>query len=203
MMSNNDNGELKSLLLTDESQAKKVRNMIIAASVAIPLVVVLLFMVKLEGITFFSFLPSVYAVINAMTALVLIAAYIAVKKNNNRLLHRKLIRFALLLSLLFLLLYVLYHMTNEATYYGDVDRSGSLDILERNKVGSTINFYYFILASHVLLSILVVPLVLFTYLFAWQGNFERHKKWNRFAFPIWLYVAISGVIVYLLISPYY
>ncbi|MFM7667772.1 MAG: DUF420 domain-containing protein, partial [Bacteroidota bacterium] len=63
--------------------------------------------------------------------------------------------------------------------------------------------YYFILISHILLSITVIPVVLFTYLFAWEGKFEKHKKWTRFAFPIWLYVAVTGVVVYVMISPYY
>jgi len=188
--------------LLDETKSKKVRLIIIAASIAIPVVVVLLFMIKIDGFNL-SFLPGIYATINAVTALVLIAAYVSIKKNKNRVLHRQLVRFALLLSLMFLLLYVLYHMTSESTVYGDLNGDKQLDILERNKVGSTMYPYYFLLASHILLSVLVVPLVLFTYLFAWQGNFERHKKWNRFAFPIWLYVAVSGVIVYLMISPYY
>lgn len=197
MTSNNE-----SIPVISGDQSKKIRTLIILASIAIPLVVVLLFMIKIDGINL-SFLPGIYATINALTALILIAAYVSIKKNNNRVLHRKLVRVALLLSLMFLLLYVLYHMTSESTVYGDLNGDKQLDILERGKVGSTMYPYYFLLASHIILSIMVVPLVLFTYLFAWQGNFERHKKWNRFAFPIWLYVAISGVIVYLMISPYY
>jgi len=101
--------------------------------------------------------------------------------------HRKLIRFSLLLSLIFLVCYVAYHMTSDPTTYG----------------GSMPGIYYFILISHIGLSLVVVPLVLFTYLFAWQGNYEKHKKWTKISWPIWFYVAITGVIVYLMISPYY
>jgi putative membrane protein len=118
-------------------------------------------------------------------------------------LHRALIRIALGLSVVFLLLYVAYHMTSDSTLYGDSNGSGSLDILEKAKIGAMAYFYYTLLISHILLSIAVIPLVLFTYLFAWQGDFVKHKKWTRFSFPIWLYVAVSGVVVYFMISPYY
>ncbi|MDP5011100.1 MAG: DUF420 domain-containing protein [Crocinitomicaceae bacterium] len=102
-------------------------------------------------------------------------------------LHRGLIRFALLLSLLFLVLYVAYHMTSDSTPYGGESRI----------------LYFSLLISHIVLSVAVIPIVLFTYLFAWEGNFVRHKKWTKIAFPIWLYVAVSGVIVYIMISPFY
>lgn len=94
-------------------------------------------------------------------------------------------------------------MTSEPTVFGDSNHDDVRDAEESIAVGSMLGFYYFLLVSHVLLSIIVVPLVLFTYLYAWQGNYARHKKWTKISFPIWLYVAISGVIVYVLISPYY
>jgi putative membrane protein len=178
-----------------------VRKIIVVLSIAIPLVVAALFGVKIDGFDL-SFLPSVYAVINGLTAVVLILALMAIKRKNVPL-HRGLVRFALLLSLLFLVLYVAYHMTSDSTVYGDSNHSGDLDILERAAVGGMAYIYYFLLITHILLSIAVVPLVLFTYLFAWEGNFEKHKKYTRFAFPIWMYVAVTGVLVYLFISPYY
>jgi putative membrane protein len=80
-------------------------------------------------------------------------------------------------------------MTSDSTPYGG---SGALKYA-----------YFILLISHILLSLVVIPIVLFSYLFAWQGDFERHKKWTRFAFPLWFYVAASGVLVYFMISPYY
>lgn len=187
--------------LEDPIKAKNAKRLIIVLSVIIPLVVALLFKVKIDGVDL-SFLPSVYAGINALTAVVLMAALYAIRKDK-RDLHRGLIRFALLLSLLFLTLYVTYHMVSESTVYGDTNNDGKLDILEKSKTGFISYIYYVLLISHILLSIAVIPLVLFTYLFAWQGNYVKHKKWTRYAFPIWLYVAISGVFVYLMISPFY
>lgn len=171
--------------LKSEAQIAKFRKLIIIISIVIPIAVAALFGIKLEGIDF-SFLPPFYAGINGLTAILLILALAAIK-NKNIALHQRLIKVCLALSLLFLLCYVAYHMASDSTAY------------EGNMKG----LYYFILISHILLSIAVIPLVLFTYLFAWEGKFEKHKKWTKFAFPIWLYVAITGVVVYLMISPYY
>jgi putative membrane protein len=172
-------------VLSNPKQLKNARTAIIVASVAIPLVVALLFGIKIEGVDL-SFLPPIYAAINGLTALVLIAALVAIKRKNQTI-HRALMRFALLLSLLFLGAYVAYHMCSDSTPYG-----GNLGML-----------YYPLLISHILLSVAVVPLVLFTYLFAWQGDFARHKKWTKITWPLWFYVAVSGVLVYVMISPYY
>ena len=185
----------------DPEKVKTFRKLIIAVSIVIPIVVAILFGVKIEGFDL-TFLPKIYAGINGITAIVLISALIAIKARKIQL-HRGLIRLALLLSLLFLLLYVAYHMTSDSTMYGDTNHSGTLDILEKAKVGMTAYVYYVLLISHILLSVAVIPVVLFTYLFAWEGNFVRHKKWTKIAFPIWLYVAVSGVIVYIMISPFY
>jgi putative membrane protein len=187
--------------LMDQSKAARAKKLIIALSVVIPLAVAALFKIKIGNYNL-TVLPSIYATINALTAIVLLGALRAVKSKKIEL-HRSLIRFALLLSSLFLVLYVVYHMTSDSTMYGDTNHSGSLDILEKAKVGATAYLYYVLLISHIMLSVAVIPVVLFTYLFAWQGNFDKHKKWTKIAFPIWLYVAVSGVIVYFMISPYY
>ena len=94
-------------------------------------------------------------------------------------------------------------MTSDPTMYGDSNHDNKIDLLEAARIGSTSMIYYFILISHIILSVGVIPLVLFTYLFAWQGDYVRHKKWTRFAFPLWLYVAITGVVVYFMIAPFY
>ena len=93
--------------------------------------------------------------------------------------------------------------SGEATKYGDLNHDELIDYDEEIARASTYLIYGFILISHILLSIIIIPIVLFTYLFAWQGDFVKHKKWTRFAWPIWFYVAVSGVIVYWMISPYY
>lgn len=163
------------------------RKVIIAVSIIIPLAVALLFRVKIEGYDF-SYLPPIYASINGLTAILLVIAVIAIK-NGNRERHERIMKLCIGLSGLFLIMYVLYHMTSDSTAYGG---EGALKY-----------FYYFILITHIVLSVAVVPFVLFTFGRALSGNFVRHKALARYTFPIWLYVAITGVIVYLMISPYY
>lgn len=168
-----------------DPNSKKTTRLITIISIAIPLAVAILFGIKIPGVDT-SFLPPVYAMINGCTAGILIFALVAIKIKDMRL-HRALIRFSLVLSVVFLGLYVTYHMTSDSTAYG----------------GEYGYIYYPLLISHIILSIAVVPIVLYTYLFAWQGKFIKHKKWTRFAWPIWFYVAVSGVLVYWMISPFY
>ena len=163
----------------------KARLIITVTSIVIPLVVALLFNVKLE-VSLPVFLPPIYATINALTALVLIVAVRSVIKGN-RDLHQKLMTFAMILSLLFLVMYVLHHMTSDSVRY-----EGDFRLL-----------YLVILFSHILLSVAVIPLVLTTYLRGYLGEFDRHRKIAKITFPIWLYVAITGVVVYLMNAPYY
>jgi len=143
--------------------------------------------VKIKGYDF-SFLPPIYASINGVTAVLLIVAFIAIK-NKMRNVHETIMKTCIFLSASFLIMYILYHMTSDPTAYG-----GS---------GVRRYAYYFILVTHIVLSVAVIPLVLFTLVRALSGNFERHKALARFTLPIWLYVAVTGVIVYLMISPYY
>lgn len=147
----------------------------------------ILFRVKIDGYNF-SFLPPIYASINGVTATVLLIALWAIK-NKKRVLHERLMKTCIVLSLLFLVMYVAYHMTSDSTTFGGE--------------GTVRYVYYFILITHIFLSIGVIPLVLFTYARAFNGEFERHRKLARITFPIWLYVAVTGVVVYLMISPYY
>lgn len=161
--------------------------LIIGLSVVLPLAVAVLFKVKIPGYDL-SFLPPIYATINGLTAILLIAAVVAIK-NQKRKLHESLMKTCIGLSAVFLVMYVLYHMTSDSTVYRG---EGPMRIV-----------YYFILISHIVLSVAVVPFVLFTFSRALSGNFERHKALAKFTFPIWLYVAVTGVLVYLMISPYY
>ena len=180
---------------------KKYRPYVVIASIAIPLVVALLFGVKIEGVDL-SFLPPIYATLNAAAAVLLILAVIAIK-NGNKKNHKRLVQLAILSSLLFLVGYVAYHITSDSTIYGDLDHNGERSITENQYVSTSMWVYFFFLFTHITLSIIVIPFVLNTYIKGWAGNYKAHKKWAKITFPLWLYVAISGVIVYLMISPYY
>ena len=180
---------------------KKYKPLIIILSVAIPLVVAALFGIKVEGVDL-SFLPPIYASINGVVAVLLVLAVIAIK-NKNKARHESLIRFAVLGSILFLIGYVAYHITSDATVFGDIDHNGELSVQEREALGKSAFAYYFILFTHIILSIGVIPLVLFTFLKGWAGNYVSHRKWAKYTFPLWLYVAVTGVVVYVMIQPYY
>ena len=178
--------------MEDHSLEQKFNKYIVLVSILIPVVVAILFSVKLKdfgiNVTPLSFLPPIYAAINGLTALVLISAVVAIK-NGNRKLHERLMTSAIALSLAFLVMYVAYHMTSDSTKFGGE--------------GMIRYVYFFILISHILLSIAVIPLVLVTYIRALANKFDKHKKIAKITFPIWLYVAVTGVIVYLMIAPYY
>ena len=168
----------------------KYNKLITILSVVIPVAVAALFGVSFKKLGIdvepFTFLPPIYASINALTALLLVVAVIAIK-NGNRKLHENLMKLAIACSVAFLLMYVAYHMSSESTKY----------------LGEYKMFYYFILISHILLSIAIIPLVLITYVKALAQRFDKHKKIAKITFPIWLYVAVTGVVVYLMISPFY
>ena len=167
---------------------KRVNLLINIVSIVIPVVVALLFQVKLPNVEPLMFLPPIYASINALTAVLLILALRAIKSGNKNL-HQRLINLCMLASLLFLVMYIAYHITSSPTAF---EGSQAMKYV-----------YYFVLISHILLSIIVVPLVLKTYSKAYLNDFVAHRKLAKITFPIWLYVAVSGVIVYLMISPYY
>lgn len=179
---------------------------IVFVSIVIPVVVALLFSVRLKdfGIEVepLSFLPPIYASINGLTALFLIMGVIAIK-NGNKKVHERLMTTAIACSVIFLVMYVAYHMTADSAIYGDIDGNKILDATEKANAGSMRNVYLFILLTHIVLSIAIIPLVLITYVRALAARFDRHKKIAKITFPLWLYVAVTGVLVYLMISPYY
>jgi putative membrane protein len=178
--------------MKDSSLEKKYSNFIISVSIIIPVVVAILFGVKLKDFGYnvepLSFLPPIYATINGFTAIVLILAVIAIRKGNQKV-HERLMTTAIALSVAFLVMYVAYHMTADSTKFGGE--------------GLIRYVYFFILVTHILLSIAIIPLVLITYVRALAKRFDRHRKIARITFPLWLYVAVTGVVVYLMISPYY
>ena len=176
----------------DIEKEKKYNKWIVALSIIIPVAVAALFGVNLRKLGFdvkpLTFLPPIYASTNGLTALVLVFGVIAIK-NKNRKLHERLMKFAITLSVVFLVMYVTYHMTSDSTKFeGD---------------GFVKYIYYFILFTHIVLSIIIIPFVLITYVRAITNNIERHRKIAKITFPLWLYVAVTGVLVYLMISPYY
>ena len=184
----------------------KYNKLIIAVSIIIPIVVALLFSFKLKDFGMdvepLRFLPPIYASINGLTAIILVIAVWSIK-NGNRALHERLMKVAIACSLAFLVMYVAYHLTSDSTKFGDTNHDGVLDSVEESAVGSLRLVYFFILITHILLSIAIIPMVLFTYVRALAKRFDKHKKLARITFPIWLYVAVTGVVVYLMISPYY
>lgn len=161
-------------------------------SIIIPIIVAVLFRVNLRDLGYdvqpLTFLPPIYATINGLTAVLLVWAVLAIK-NGNKMLHERLIKCCMACSVAFLGMYVAYHMTSESTSFGGE--------------GWIRPVYFFILISHILLSIIIIPLVLFTFLKGYTGQYAAHRKIAKITFPLWLYVAVTGVLVYLMISPYY
>lgn len=190
----------------EQSVEKKYNVWIVLLSIAIPLVVALLFSVNLRDLGYdvqpLSFLPPIYATINGITAVLLVTAIWAIK-NGKRTLHERLIKIAIGCSVAFLGMYVAYHMTSIEVHFGDVNHDLVVDAAEKTEAGFIRYIYLFILLTHILLSVVIIPFVLITYVRAISKSFERHKKIAKITFPLWLYVAVTGVIVYLMISPYY
>jgi putative membrane protein len=168
--------------------SKYYRKLITFISIIVPVLVAVLFTVRIPNVAPLNFLPPIYAGINAITAVILVFAYISIRNKRIKL-HEKLMKIAIGLSLAFLVMYVAYHMTSDSTPYGGQ--------------GMIRYVYYFILITHIILSIGIIPMVLVTYVRAISKRFVEHKKISVITFPIWLYIAITGVIVYLMISPYY
>lgn len=177
---------------TENTIEQRYNKWIWILSIVIPLAVAVLFGVNLKRLGFnvepLTFLPPIYATINGFTAIVLVVAVVMIKKGN-KVAHERLMKLAVALSICFLLLYIGYHMTSESTKF--------------RGEGIVKYAYYFILITHIVLSIAVIPLVLITYVKALAQRFDKHKKIAKITFPLWLYVAVTGVIVYIMISPYY
>ena len=161
--------------------------LIVIASIAIPIVVAILIQVRIDGYDF-SYLPHIYAVINGLTAILLISALVAIK-NGKRRVHEIIMKINMALSAAFLVMYILYHITTDPTIFGGT--------------GLIRYVYFFFLISHMILSVAITPLVLFTLLYAVNNDFTKHRDLAKYSFPVWLYIAVTGVVVYLMISPYY
>lgn len=179
--------------------------LITIVSILIPIAVaVLLFMpVRIfDESSWVKLLPHVNAVINSLTSILLVAAVVMVKQGNVEM-HKKLMSGAFILGSLFLVSYIIYHATIDSTVFGDTNGDGLISDDELAAVGSLRRIYLLVLLSHILLSIVVVPFVLFAFYYSLTDKIDKHKKVVKFTFPIWLYVSVTGVIAYLFISPYY
>ena len=188
----------------DLDLAKKLNLLVWIISAAVLGLVVMMQKIKIplpEGADLSS-LPGFHALLNSMAAVFLILAIWAIKKGKV-LLHQKMIYAAFICSLVFLLSYVTYHITTPATLFGDANKDGLLSSAEREVVSGTRPYYLFILISHIGLAALSFPFILRTFVHAFTNQFVKHRKLSKKVFPVWLYVAVTGPVVYIFLQPYY
>lgn len=174
-------------------------------SIVIPVLVAILFVIPkpdIEAGFDVRIMPFFHAVLNSATAVLLVASLIFIK-NGQQKAHKWANLSAVTLSVIFLLSYVTYHFLTESTKFGDLDHNGIVDSTELSMIANVRYLYYFLLLTHIVLAVVIVPLVLFTLLRAFQDDNVRHRRIARITWPIWLYVAVTGVVVYIMISPYY
>lgn len=171
--------------------------------------IVFLAVVILDRITInvdLGFNPHVFAKmsagVNALVAVLLLVALELVRQKKYKE-HKNVMMFTMVLSILFLVFYIAHHLFTGETKYGDLNHDGVLSLDEKEAAGMLRYLYYFIISTHILLAGIVMPFVLFSAYRGLTSEFAKHKKLVRYTFPIWLYVAITGVAVYIMISPYY
>ena len=183
---------------------KKASSLIIAFSLIVFSAVVVLSRVKLNVNLGFDvhLFAQANALINSAVAVLLVIALVAVKNKNYKL-HKNLMLTAMLLSVLFLVSYICHHLFAGETRFGDVNHDGLVSDIEKAAVGSSRMIYYILLGTHIPLAGIILPFILFTAYRALIAEYPRRKKLARITWPIWFYVAVTGVIVYWMISPYY
>ena len=184
---------------------KNYTRAIIIVSVAIPVAVAFLILVPQARVDFgfnTRSLPLFHAILNSTTAILLLASLYFIRHGQVRA-HKRANWTAIILSSVFLISYVIYHASNPSTRYGDINHDGLLSAAEKQQAGPMRYVYYVILSSHIVLSAVIVPLVLFTLQRAYQEKFDKHRRLAKITWPLWLYVAVTGVVVYVMISPYY
>jgi putative membrane protein len=183
---------------------KKASWLIIMVSLVVFAAVALLTKIKLNVDLGFNvhLFATFNAVVNTAVAVLLVAGLITVKRRNYQL-HKKIMLTAMILSILFLVSYICHHLFAGETKFGDIDHNGVVDEAEKAQVGSLRLFYYIILATHIPLAGIILPFILFTAYRALVAEWPGHRKLARITWPVWFYVAVTGVLVYLLISPYY
>jgi putative membrane protein len=187
------------------AQEKSFTKAIIVVSIAIPAAVAFLILVPQARVNFgfnTHSLPLFHAILNSSTAILLLASLYFIRHGQVRA-HKRANWTAIILSSIFLISYVIYHASNPSTRFGDLNHDGLLSEAEKQQAGPIRYVYYVILSTHIILSAVIVPFVLFTLQRAYQEKFDKHRRLARITWPLWLYVAVSGVIVYVMISPYY
>jgi len=152
--------------------------------------------------SFVPFLPKLNAVLNGTCSVLLLISLYFIKQKNITM-HKRINILTFCLSSLFLVSYILFHYLNTETRFGDLNGDGILSPEEKVAVGNIRYVYYVILTSHIILAAGVLPLILLSFYRGLQMQVEKHKKLVRWTFPIWLYVTVTGVIVYFMIAPYY
>lgn len=184
----------------------RARNLIIVFSIIVFAAITVLGRYNLAGRIEFPFDVHLFAlanaIINATVAVLLVAGLFTVKRGNY-LLHKKIMLAAMFLSVLFLISYICHHLFAGEAIYGDTDGIKGLSDSEKTAAGSRRTIYLFILATHIPLAGLALPFILFAAYRALTGEYAKHKKLVRFIWPAWFYVAITGVAIYIMISPYY
>lgn len=183
---------------------ENIRNRwIFIISISVPLFVAVLFFTPSVHLQIdVSFLPKLNAIINSLVSLFLVLGFWFIKHKNRRM-HKISMLSAFSLSALFLISYLVYHSAADSTIFGDINHDGVADAAEKSEAGAIRYLYYFLLLTHILLAAVILPFILITISRALSSRFDKHKKIARITFPLWLYVSVSGVLVYLLIAPYY
>ncbi len=191
-------------LYTIPQNNKLYYTLIAVLSVVVFTVVAVLTRIKLD--VNLGFNPHIFATINAginsVVTVLLIAALWQVKKKNY-VKHQKLMLFAVVLSTLFLVSYIAHHLFAGETKYGDLNLDNVVDSAEAAAAGASRFIYLLLLATHIPLAGIILPFILFTLYRGLTGDFKKHAKIARITFPIWLYVSITGVVIYFMISPFY
>ncbi|RYE37145.1 MAG: DUF420 domain-containing protein [Sphingobacteriaceae bacterium] len=187
-------------------QDKLIFRFIIGLSVFVFLVVVILnkkiLPVPAVLPSFTYYLPMLNAVLNGTCSILLVLSLYFIRQKNITM-HKRINITAFVLSSLFLVSYIIFHYLAPETKYGDLNGDHVVSEMEKMAAGSLRYIYYTILISHIILAAIVLPLILFSFNFALQNQISRHKKIVRWTWPIWFYVTVTGVVVYLMISPYY
>lgn len=189
---------------TIQKNDSKAKLLIWTVSIVVFLAVVLLSKVKLSLDLPFNVhvFATFNAIINSLVALLLVAGLITIK-SKNYLWHKRIMLSAIALSVLFLVSYICHHLLAGDTKFGDIDHDGVLSLNEKMQVGGTRFLYYALLLTHIPLAAIILPFILFTAYRALTGEYEKHKKLVRITWPVWFFVAVSGVVVYWMINPYY
>lgn len=183
---------------------KKARTLIFSFSIVVFAAIIALGRTKLNVDPGFDvhLFALANATINSTVSVLLLAALIAVK-SKHYLLHKKIMLTAMVLSVLFLLSYICHHLFAGESRFGDVNHDGLLSDDEKTAIRTVRIVYYILLGTHIPLAAIILPFILFTAYRGLIGEYDKHKKLARLTWPVWLYVAVTGVVIYFMISPYY